>query len=162
MLTVFSSLLYSSTVGEYDDDKRLAAYEKISPQLFSKIGETHTLLILSHSVYDMSSEDLSLRHSASSCLLSFIQFSAYALESEESMQEEEIQDGLKREKKTNHINIVDRGLLDSCISNGCGNWSKVSVKHVIYNFSCTCEEWHNEFRDIYPKGMGGFTAFNGT
>lgn len=122
-----------STVGEYDYDKRLAAYEKISPQLFSNIGESHTLLILSHCVYDVSSEDLSLRHSASSCLLSFIQFSASVLESEEAMQQEDIQDDLKS-KKPNHINMVERGLLDSCINYGCGNWSKVSVKHAIYKF----------------------------
>lgn len=123
-----------STVGESDYDKRLAAYEKISPQLFSQIGKPYTLLILSHCVYDMSSEDLSLRHSASSCLLSFIQFSASVLESEEVMQQDDFQDDLKSEKKPNHINTVKQGLLDSCINDCCGNWSKVSVKHVIYKF----------------------------
>ena len=80
-------------------DKRLVAYEKISLQLFSHIGEPYTLLILSHCVYDMSSEDLPLKHRASSCLLYFIQFYAYVLESEGVMQHEDFQYDLKSEKK---------------------------------------------------------------
>lgn len=50
------------------------------------------------------------------------------------MQQEEIQDDLKSEKKPNHLNMVEQELLDSCINDGCGNWSKVSVKHASYSF----------------------------
>ncbi|KAL5994512.1 hypothetical protein ACLOJK_024565 [Asimina triloba] len=73
-----------SEIGEPDYDTRVNAYEKITPDLFSSLKEGHVLVILSHCVYDMSSEDLILRQSASRSLLSFILFAASILELEES------------------------------------------------------------------------------
>lgn len=72
----------SSEIGELDYDKRIAAYDTIRPELFSQLGEEHALAILYHCIYDMSSEELIFRQSASRTLLSFIQFAASIVNSE--------------------------------------------------------------------------------
>ncbi|KAF8392350.1 hypothetical protein HHK36_022692 [Tetracentron sinense] len=68
-----------SEMGEIDYDTRVNIYEKMSPEFFCNVKEDHALVILSHCVYDMSSDDLILRQSASRLLLSFVQFSALIL-----------------------------------------------------------------------------------
>jgi len=66
----------ASELGELDYDTRLNTYDKVRPQLFLGLTEEHVGAILSHCVYDMSSEELILRQSASRALQSFLDFSA--------------------------------------------------------------------------------------
>lgn len=70
-------------MGGLDYDTIINAYQKIGVDLFYTMEEDHTLVILSHCVYDMSSEDLILRQSAYGSLLSFIEFSSQILVREE-------------------------------------------------------------------------------
>ncbi|PIA45006.1 hypothetical protein AQUCO_01700514v1 [Aquilegia coerulea] len=71
-----------SEIDELDYDTRVGAYEKLNQKFFSTIKEDHALVILSHSVYDMSSEELILRQSAYRLFLSFVHFCAFILDSE--------------------------------------------------------------------------------
>lgn len=66
-------------LGSLDYDKVVNAYEKISVDIFYTVREDHALVILSHCVYDMSSEELILRHSAYNSLRSFVEFAALIL-----------------------------------------------------------------------------------
>ena len=66
----------TSELGELDYDMRIKAYDTIQPQLFHGMKEEHMGAILSHCVYDMSSEELIFRQSASRALQSFLGFSA--------------------------------------------------------------------------------------
>lgn len=84
-LTFLARLLHdlnavsSSEIGELDYDTRVNAYDRIKPDTFSSLKEEHVSVILSHCIYDMSSEELIFRQSASTTLLSFIQFAASIL-----------------------------------------------------------------------------------
>ena len=69
-------------MGGLDYDRIINAYEKINKDFFYTVREKHTLIILSHAVYDMSSEELILRQSGYRLLLSFIEFSAEILHQE--------------------------------------------------------------------------------
>lgn len=57
-----------------DYDVIIGAYEKINIEFFCNVREEHALVILSHCVHDMSSQDLILRNSAYRLLLLFIDF----------------------------------------------------------------------------------------
>ncbi|KAG1347740.1 hypothetical protein COCNU_06G015690 [Cocos nucifera] len=74
----------SSEIGELDYDKRIGAYDTIRPELFAQLREEHALAILSHCIYDMSSDELIFRQSASRALLSFIQFAGSIINKETS------------------------------------------------------------------------------
>lgn len=67
-----------------DYDTIISAYEKIDVDLFYTIQEDHALVLLSHCVYDMSSEELILRNSAYRSLLNFVEFCALILGEVES------------------------------------------------------------------------------
>ncbi|XP_052189171.1 uncharacterized protein LOC127799294 isoform X2 [Diospyros lotus] len=69
-------------MGGLDYDRIINAYEKINKDFFYTVREKHALIILSHAVYDMSSEELILRQSGYRLLLSFIEFSAEILHQE--------------------------------------------------------------------------------
>ncbi|ONI16067.1 hypothetical protein PRUPE_3G077100 [Prunus persica] len=69
----------NTELGSLDYDNVVNAYEKISVDIFYTIREDHALVILSHCVYDMSSEELILRHSAYKSLRSFVEFAALIL-----------------------------------------------------------------------------------
>lgn len=69
-------------MGGLDYDIIISAYEKINKDFFYTVKEKHALVILSHAVHDMSSEELILRQSAFRLLLSYIEFSAEILEQE--------------------------------------------------------------------------------
>ncbi|GLU08657.1 hypothetical protein SLE2022_255570 [Rubroshorea leprosula] len=69
-------------MGGLDYDIIISAYEDIGVGFFYTIHVEHALLILSHCVYDMSTEELMLRHSAYRSLLSFVEFSAQILRQE--------------------------------------------------------------------------------
>ncbi|OVA05421.1 Down-regulated-in-metastasis protein [Macleaya cordata] len=68
-----------SEMDELDYDTRINAYESINPEFFSTIGEDHALVILSHCVHDLASDELILRQSAHRLLLTFVHFSALIL-----------------------------------------------------------------------------------
>ncbi|XP_022846936.1 small subunit processome component 20 homolog isoform X2 [Olea europaea var. sylvestris] len=61
-------------MGGPDYDKIIGAYEKINSEFFYSVREEHALLLLSHSIHNMSSEELILRQSAFRLFLSFIEF----------------------------------------------------------------------------------------
>ncbi|KAH9571646.1 hypothetical protein CY35_02G105300 [Sphagnum magellanicum] len=73
------------TLEEFDYECRIQAYEHIDNSLFSGLTRPLALLVLSHAVHDMGSTDMSLRHSASSCLQLFVRF-ASALPSDAGME----------------------------------------------------------------------------
>lgn len=72
----------TSELGEVDYDTRIKAYDTIQPQSFLDMREEHVGAILSHCVYDMSSEELIFRQSASRALQSFLDFSASIMNNE--------------------------------------------------------------------------------
>ncbi|MCD9558563.1 U3 snoRNP protein [Datura stramonium] len=80
----------TSTVelGDLDYDTVIAAYEKISADFFRTVPEEHVLIILSHAIHDMASEDLILRQSAYRLLLSFVEFSSQMLGKELKSEQE--------------------------------------------------------------------------
>ena len=59
-------------MGGLDYDTIVHAYEKMSMEFFYTIPENQALVILSHCVYDMSSNELTLRHSAYRSLVSLL------------------------------------------------------------------------------------------
>lgn len=81
----------TTTMGEFDYDRRLKAYERMDASLFAQLNRATGLLVLSQAVFDMGSEDMSLRHSSSNCLQSFVKFAA-------SLPEEESLDDVQGEK----------------------------------------------------------------
>lgn len=97
-------------MGGLDYDSVVAAYEKISIDLFYTTGVDDALVILSHFVYDMSSEELILRHSAYRSFLSFVEFSSLILDGEKPSAQEAMQ-------------TVDEGL-----------WTRASIQHIINKF----------------------------
>ena len=66
-------------VGGLDYDTIVNAYEKINADFFYTVHHDQTLVILSHCVFDMSSQELILRHSAYRLLLVFVEFAASLL-----------------------------------------------------------------------------------
>ena len=94
-----------STVGEYDYERRLQAYVRLSAELFSNINYNQATLLISQAVYDIKSEDISIRHSASNCLLIYIHFlrSVYA-------------------EHDKDINVLDKEI-SSCATNDNSNTS---------------------------------------
>lgn len=81
----------TTTMEEFDYDRRLQAYERMDASLFAQLHRSTGLLVLSQAVFDMGSEDMSLRHSSSGCLQSFVKFAS-------SLPEEETVDDLQAEK----------------------------------------------------------------
>lgn len=66
-------------IGGLDYDKVICAYDKVTVEYFYTIQEEHALVILAHSIRDMSSEELILRQSAFRLMLNFIDFSGKIL-----------------------------------------------------------------------------------
>uniref|UniRef100_A0A7N1A2N7 ARM repeat superfamily protein n=1 Tax=Kalanchoe fedtschenkoi TaxID=63787 RepID=A0A7N1A2N7_KALFE len=69
----------SVDIGGLDFDASIRAYGKITADSFRAVRPDHVVLILSHLIYDMSSEEIILRHSAYRSLLSFVDFASSAL-----------------------------------------------------------------------------------
>jgi len=78
----------TSTLGWLDHDVILNAYSIINTDFFRNVQVEHALLILSHCVLDMSSEETTFVSSAQSSLLSFVDFSALILLQEGSGEQE--------------------------------------------------------------------------
>ncbi|CAA7036210.1 unnamed protein product [Microthlaspi erraticum] len=66
-------------VDDLDYDTITDAYAKIDAEFFSKSSEQHMMIILSQSLYNMSSEELTLTDSARNLLCSFVEFAASIL-----------------------------------------------------------------------------------
>ncbi|KAI8539167.1 hypothetical protein RHMOL_Rhmol09G0160300 [Rhododendron molle] len=73
---------FAMEMGGLDYDGIINAYEKINKDFFYTVREKHALLILSHAVHDLSSEELVLRQSGFKLVLSFVEFSAEILDRE--------------------------------------------------------------------------------
>ncbi|XP_057544903.1 uncharacterized protein LOC130824041 isoform X1 [Amaranthus tricolor] len=69
-------------MGDLDFDAIINAYDRITPDYFFGVGEDQAIVILSHCIYDIKSEELILRQSAYKSLLSFVNFSAMIIEGE--------------------------------------------------------------------------------
>ncbi|KAL2332603.1 hypothetical protein Fmac_013816 [Flemingia macrophylla] len=78
----------TSTLGWLDHDAILNAYSIINTDFFRNVQVEHALLILSHCVHDMSSEETTFMCSAHSSLLSFVDFSALILCQEGNSEEQ--------------------------------------------------------------------------
>ncbi|CAN7082081.1 unnamed protein product [Brassica oleracea var. botrytis] len=66
-------------VDDLDYERIVNAYVEIDSDFFAKSSKQHTMIILSQSVYNLSSESIMLRGSAHKLLSSFIEFSASIL-----------------------------------------------------------------------------------
>lgn len=66
-------------VDDLDYERIVNAYVEIDSDFFAKSSKQHTMIILSQSLYNLSSESIMLRGSAHKLLSSFIEFSASIL-----------------------------------------------------------------------------------
>ncbi|RHN69146.1 hypothetical protein MtrunA17_Chr3g0121561 [Medicago truncatula] len=101
----------TSTLGWLDHDVILNAYRIINTDFFRNVQVEHALLILSHCVLDMSSEETTFVSSAQSSLLSFVDFSALIL----------LQEGSNEQEL-------------SVIQNTDGCWTKSCIQRIIKKF----------------------------
>ncbi|KAG9136707.1 hypothetical protein Leryth_004489 [Lithospermum erythrorhizon] len=67
-------------MGDFDYETKFAAYDKVNIDLFFAIQEEHAILILSHAIWDLSSDEKTLRESAYRLFLCFIEFSGRVLD----------------------------------------------------------------------------------
>lgn len=72
----------SMEMGGLDYGSIINAYEKINKDFSYTVRVEHALVILSHAVHDLSSEELVLRQSGFKLVLSFVEFSAELLDRE--------------------------------------------------------------------------------
>ncbi|XP_021290199.1 small subunit processome component 20 homolog isoform X1 [Herrania umbratica] len=98
---------------ELDYDTIGKGYEEIGIGFFRAVPVEHTLLILSQCVYDMSSEELILRHHAYRLFLTFLEFSAKILGQE----------------VTDHHETAEEMMIDD---EGC--WTRACVQRIINKF----------------------------
>lgn len=103
----------TTDIGELDYDTIISAYEKINPDLFCLLKVDHALLILSHCIYYVSSDELILRQSASKSLLAFVQFASSYL------------------KTDSNITHDAEGKQASAETSGKPNWTRAHVLSII-------------------------------
>ncbi|CAJ1855344.1 unnamed protein product [Sphenostylis stenocarpa] len=108
---VLRQLNTTSTLGWLDHDAILDAYKIINIDFFRNVQVEQALLILSHCVHDMSSEETTFMCSALSSLLSFVDFSALILHQEGNSDE--------------HMSVMEN--IDSC-------WTKSCIQRVAKKF----------------------------
>lgn len=115
--------LSASTIGEYDYECRLQAYGRLSAQCFGKLTYEQAVLVISQGLYDIRSDDISIRHSGSNCLSNFVQFLASICdEIHQSGYCDEIhQSGLGGEMKDGGSAISEKGSVSGC-------WNQESVR----------------------------------
>jgi U3 small nucleolar RNA-associated protein 20 len=70
-------------IGGLDYDIVIGAYEKINKDLFYTLQKEHVLVLLSHAVHDMSSEEMILRQSAYGLLVCFVEFAGEIMDGKE-------------------------------------------------------------------------------
>ncbi|KAJ4812893.1 Small subunit processome component 20-like protein [Rhynchospora pubera] len=142
----------TSELGELDYDTRIKAYDSVESQLFWYLREEQAMTVLSHCVFDMSSEELIFRQSASRALQSFLQFAAPILNGDGSFTGNDVAPVVW--KKASVMQIVERIYLHHM---GDAMSKDVSVqkewfallREMVYNFrnhpllnsfSCLCSE----------------------
>eukprot|EP00268_Persea_americana_P031222 TRINITY_DN30328_c0_g1_i1.p1 TRINITY_DN30328_c0_g1~~TRINITY_DN30328_c0_g1_i1.p1 ORF type:complete len:2757 (-),score=438.74 TRINITY_DN30328_c0_g1_i1:344-7405(-) len=114
-----------SEMGEIDYDTRINAYEAITPELFFSGKEEHALVILSHCIYDMSSDELIFRQSATKSLLSFVKFAASFLECE----------AIGGQEKLLHDNTCSDAIPTAVGTlRDDGSWTKTRIQRIINKF----------------------------
>ncbi|KAJ8770561.1 hypothetical protein K2173_018052 [Erythroxylum novogranatense] len=135
----------AAELGGLDYDAVVKAYESIGAGFFRSVPEDHALVVLSHCIYDMSSEELILRNSAYRSLLSFVDFSALTLGAE-----------LK-----NHC-----GMDGEMIASTEGCWTRVGIQQMVKKFllkhlgnamnagSSVRKEWVELLREMVLKLPG--------
>ncbi|XP_010938573.1 uncharacterized protein [Elaeis guineensis] len=112
----------SSEIGELDYDKRIGAYDTIRPELFTQLREEHALAVLSHCIYDMSSDELIFRQSASRALLSFIHFAGSIVNGETSdCRELHVHDGAQEDATDQTVEK----------NNTSSTWTKACVQQIV-------------------------------
>lgn len=112
----------SSDIDELDYDTRSGAYNVIRPQLFSQLRVDHAVVVLSHCVYDMSSEELIFRQSASRSLQSFIEFASSIL----SRDVKDSQEMLSHDR----AGLVTKNLVPDTVDNST-TWSNSCIQQII-------------------------------
>ncbi|KAJ3705626.1 hypothetical protein LUZ61_009331 [Rhynchospora tenuis] len=155
---VLARLLYdlnaisTSELGELDYDTRIKAYDSVGPQLFWYLREEQAMTVLSHCVFDMSSEELIFRQSASRALQSFLQFAAPILNGDGDSTGNDVAPVVW--KKASVMQIVERIYLHQM---GDAMSKDLSVQKewftllremvynfrnypLLYSFSCLCSE----------------------
>ena len=80
--------MLSTEIDEFDNDRRIHAYNDTSMELFSSLKDEQALTILSQCMHDMSSGELIMRQSAWKSLLSFVLFAALILDNNMEDKEE--------------------------------------------------------------------------
>ncbi|XP_065862754.1 uncharacterized protein [Euphorbia lathyris] len=118
-------------MGGLDYDTIINAYEKIDVDFFQSLQEDHATLILSHCVYDMSSDELIMRQSAYRSLLSFVEFSTLILGGEVS------------ETDSNWTKVCVRRIINKFLLKHMGNAVKEG--------SSIRKEWIDLLRDMVLK-----------
>ncbi|XP_031478045.1 uncharacterized protein LOC116249069 [Nymphaea colorata] len=113
-----------SEIDEFDYETRIGAYEKINMKLFSEMKESHAVVILSHCVYDMSSEELLLRQSASKSLLAFVQLSSVVLDNSCKKSADQQSSGRNHENNSGVIVTIEP---DCC-------WTIAAIHRTIHKF----------------------------
>lgn len=132
---LMDDLMAMSTHGidEIDFARRLGAYGQLDEAVFSRMSWLEALLILSISVRDIGSEDISLRHSSSSCLKSFIRFAASLPDHVEVIEldgESRVQQASSIASSASPAHEVDESMwIDSVHSGGAG-----SLKSLVKSF----------------------------
>uniref|UniRef100_J3L1D9 Uncharacterized protein n=1 Tax=Oryza brachyantha TaxID=4533 RepID=J3L1D9_ORYBR len=130
----------TSELGELDYDTRIKTYDMIQPKSFLDMREEHVGAILSHCVYDMSSEELIFRQSASRALQSFLEFSASVMnnESKHTIETEDNSSGICTKGSIQHIlektYLRNMGVAMSKDISTQKEWV-ILLREMVYNFN---------------------------
>ncbi|KAL9251872.1 Small subunit processome component 20-like protein [Drosera capensis] len=124
-----------------DYDTILGAYDSIDMQYFSNLEVDHALVILSHCIHDMSSDELILRQCACGLLRSFVDFCASVCSQD----------------------IEDKELSDQMMETDETGWTKTCVQRIVNKFffkhmgsafaqgSTARKEWIDLLREMILK-----------
>ncbi|GAB2249577.1 hypothetical protein Droror1_Dr00012936 [Drosera rotundifolia] len=124
-----------------DYDTILGAYDSLDMQYFSNLEVDHALVILSHCIHDMSSDELILRQCAYGLLRSFVDFCA-------SVCSQEIED---KELSDHMMEVNETGWTKTCVQRIV---SKFFFKHMGSAFaqgSTARKEWIDLLREMILK-----------
>ncbi|KAJ9701862.1 hypothetical protein PVL29_003886 [Vitis rotundifolia] len=126
-------------MGGLDYDTIVHAYEKISMKFFNTIPKNQALVILPCCIYDMSSNELTLRHSAYRLLVSFVEFSVPIL---------------KLEVKSDHE--MSEAMVTSIAD---GYWTEACIQRMINKILlklAVCWAWSLLREGSHPDSSGRF------
>ncbi|XP_057982940.1 uncharacterized protein LOC131167895 isoform X2 [Malania oleifera] len=129
-------------MGELNYDNILNAYDQINIEFFYRAQQDHALMILSHCIYDVSSEELILRQSAFRSLLSFVEFSAQILAHE-----------LRNHSEMPEVMIssADEGWTGVCILRIINKFLLKHMREAMNKETSVHKEWIDLLREIVSK-----------